>query len=191
MSHPPNLTYEDLHRNSAWAYGEHPDLELAGALTEVAPGPAVDLGGGQGRHALYLAWLGFDVELVDLSQEALGQARRSAAERELRLRTVCANLAFYEPEPGLQVAVAALTFHVPARHASLAAVTRIGEALNPGGMLYLSLPGFTDETRAFAADLLAAARCDGTVVRHLVTPKERPRLSVPRRNETRAVGFRT
>ncbi len=187
---PSNLTYDELHRAGEWAYGQRPDQELADALSGIRPGPAVDLGGGQGRHALYLASLGFDVELVDLSEEALAQAARSAAEMRVALRTVRSNIAFYAPPSGLQVVVAALMFHVPARHASLKAARLLGAAVNHGGLFYLSLPGFDETTRRLALEILAAAGCEGSAEKHVVTRQERPRLPVPRRNETRAVGFR-
>lgn len=187
---PPNSTYEALHEATEWAYGDQPDTHLAEALRDVSPGAAVDLGGGQGRHALYLASLGFDVELVDLSSAALAQAQETSASAGVRLRTRCSNIAFYEPPPGLQVVVAALLFHVPARHASLEAARLAGSALSEGGLLYLSLPGFDETTRSLAADLLDSACCEGRAVKHVVTREERPRLPVPRRNETRVVGYR-
>jgi trans-aconitate methyltransferase len=184
-------TYDELHRTREWAYGEQPDRQLEDELAGLGAGRAVDLGGGQGRHALFLAGLGYDVELVDLSEEALVQASRAAESRGLPLRTVKANIAFYEPPIDLDVVVAALVFHVPARHAGLAAAERLGAAMKPGALLYLSLPGFDESTRALAADLFAAAGCaDYRVERHVVTPEERPRLKLARRNETRAVGFR-
>lgn len=185
-----NLTYEQLHKDNPWAYGDRPDAELAAALNGVPAGPAVDLAGGQGRHALFLASRGFDVELVDLSEDALAQAAAAAAALGIPLRTVRSNLAFYDPPTRLRAAVAALALHVPARHAGLKAAARLGGALEPGGLLYLSLPGFTEQTRSLADDLLAAAGCEGPVTCHVVTREERPRLPVPRRNETRAVGYR-
>jgi trans-aconitate methyltransferase len=187
---PPNSTYEALHATTGWAYGERPDHHLVEAVQDVPRGLAVDLGGGQGRHALYLASLGFDVELVDLSETALAQAQRSASGAGLPLRTRCSNIAFYQPPAEVKVVVAALVFHLPARHAGLKAARAAGSAMSRGGLLYLSLPGFDAATRALASDLLDAAGCRGRVVKHVVTPEERPRLPVPRRNETRVVGYR-
>lgn len=187
----PNSTYEDLHRATGWAYGEQPDSHLVEALRGVAPGAAVDLGGGQGRHALFLASQGFDVELVDFSSAALVQAQETASAAGIRLRTRCSNIAFYEPPAGLQVVVAALLFHVPAPHASLRAARVAGAAMAESGLLYLSIPGFDEATQALASDLLDAAGCEGRVFKHVVTREERPRLPVPRRNETRVVGYRT
>jgi 2-polyprenyl-3-methyl-5-hydroxy-6-metoxy-1,4-benzoquinol methylase len=187
---PPNVTYEALHETTEWAYGEQPDHHLVEALRGVAPGAAVDLGGGQGRHALYLASLGFDVELVDLSAAAVEQAQQTASAAGVPLRARCSNIAFYRPPPGLTVVVAALLFHVPARHASLEAAGAAGSAMAEGGLMYFSLPGFDAATQTLASDLLDAAGCEGAVVKHVVTRQERPRLPVPRRNETRVVGYR-
>ncbi len=187
---PAHTTYEQLHESAASAYGERPDAELVQALAGVPAGRAVDLGGGQGRHGLYLAAAGFDVELVDLSEAALAQAQESARSAGLHLRTRRSNIAFYEPPAPLQVVVAALILHIPARHAALKAAGAAGLALTRGGLLYLSLPGFNPETEALASELLDSAGCTGRVVKHVVTREERPRLPVTRRNETRAVGFR-
>lgn len=183
-------SYERLHLTEPWAYSEHPDSELVAALAEAPGRKAVDLGGGQGRHALYLARRGFDVELVDLSEQALIQAGRAALDEGLGLRTNRSNIAYYEPAGDLAVVVGALIFHVLARHAALGAAARLGDAMAPGAVFYFSLPGFNDPTRALAADLLCAAGCTGEPVKHVVTRSERPRLPVARRNETRTVGRR-
>ena len=57
---------------------------------------AVDLAGGAGGTALWLAAQGIDTTLVDVSERALEIARTAAGERSLRLRTVQADL---ESEP--------------------------------------------------------------------------------------------
>lgn len=182
--------YDEVYQQR-WAYGDKPDPELIHALTDVARGRAVDIGGGQGRNALALAALGFDVAVVDSSSNGLHQATAAAEEQGLSLHVVQSEIARYEPESGLKAVVAALFFHIPSTKTSLRVAERLGGALDPQGIFYLSMPGFTKETVAFVELLLEAAGCKlDWVTKHLVTKKERPRLPVPRRNETRALGIK-
>jgi tellurite methyltransferase len=53
---------------------------------------AIDIAGGSGRHALWLAEYGFTVTLIDISETALQIARDEAAVRGLDLSTICADL---------------------------------------------------------------------------------------------------
>src|SRR6516162_6343047 len=50
-------------------------------------GRALDLAGGVGRHALYLAERGWVVTLMDISEVALHRARRMAEQREVHIST--------------------------------------------------------------------------------------------------------
>lgn len=54
-------------------------------------GRALDVAGGAGRHALWLAACGFTVTLADISSVALEIAQVEAAKRELSLEVVCAD----------------------------------------------------------------------------------------------------
>ncbi|MFH8927584.1 class I SAM-dependent methyltransferase [Streptomyces pristinaespiralis] len=69
---------------------DKPDENLVSYLDRglVTPGRALDLGCGPGRNALYLASLGFQVDAVDLSAEAISwaeeRARESGAGRAVR-----------------------------------------------------------------------------------------------------------
>jgi SAM-dependent methyltransferase len=49
------------------------------------PGRALDLGGGAGRHAIWLALRGWQVVLTDVSDEGLALARQRAADAEVDL----------------------------------------------------------------------------------------------------------
>ncbi len=51
-------------------------------------GRALDIAGGAGRHAVWLAERGLEVTLVDVSQVALDHAGRLAADRRVSLTTV-------------------------------------------------------------------------------------------------------
>lgn len=181
--------YSEMYKQRTWAYGDRPDPELIKALVGVPRGKALDLGGGQGRFALALSALGFDVTLVDKVPDGLHQASANAEERGLPLHTVHSDAAHFQPDDGQQLVVAALFLHIPARRTALKIAERVGESLAPSGLFYLSLPGFTKETQELARAAFAAASCDeGWIIKHLVTKKERPVLSVARRNETRALG---
>jgi len=55
------------------------------APTFPKPGLALDLAGGVGRHALFLAERGWDVTLMDISKTGLAEARQQAEQRKLRI----------------------------------------------------------------------------------------------------------
>lgn len=61
-------------------------------------GRALDVAGGAGRHAIWLAQRGLDVTLADISDEALRIARRRAAIADVALTAVRADL-IEEPFP--------------------------------------------------------------------------------------------
>src|SRR5512137_1522024 len=63
-------------------------------------GRALDVAGGAGRNALWLARRGLDVTLADVSDVALGQAAVRAAAEGLRLTTVHADLTAVPLPPG-------------------------------------------------------------------------------------------
>lgn len=183
--------YEDIYRQKSWAYSDKPDPELIRSLVDLPRGKAVDVGGGQGRHSLALSALGFEVLLVDAAQSGLHQASGAAAERGLNLHVLNTDVGRWEPEDKVKLAVAALFFHIPARKTSLKIAERIGGALESGGLLYFSFPGFDKQTQEFAGELIQASGCAKEwIVKHLVTKKERPRLKVSRRNETRVLAKR-
>ncbi|WP_419842985.1 class I SAM-dependent methyltransferase [Candidatus Poriferisodalis sp.] len=75
-----------------------PPSEFVTGWAELLAGcpTALDLAGGAGGTALWLAAQGIETTLVDVSQRALDIARNAASERGLQLRTVQADL---EAEP--------------------------------------------------------------------------------------------
>jgi SAM-dependent methyltransferase len=95
-------------------------------------GRALDLAGGAGRHALWLARRGLDVTLADVSDVALGQAAAAAAAQGLRLATVQVDLERAGPPPGPWDLILCTYFlHRP----TLAALPA---ALAPGGLLVVA-----------------------------------------------------
>lgn len=87
----------------AYAYGTAPNAFLASAADVHVPGvPArvVDLGGGEGRTAVYLATRGYDVTVIDASAVGLRKAHALAARHSVRIETVKADLTTWTPPDG-------------------------------------------------------------------------------------------
>lgn len=59
---------------------------------EIAPGRALDVACGQGRNALYLASLGFELTALDISAVALEKGRKQAEEGSLSIHWQQADL---------------------------------------------------------------------------------------------------
>lgn len=79
-----------------WAEPRPPDAFVLRALDALdalgTRGRAVDLAGGNGRHALELARRGYGVELWDVSPVGLERAREAAAREGLCITTRCVDL---------------------------------------------------------------------------------------------------
>jgi SAM-dependent methyltransferase len=85
-----NGTASDRERwNAKFLAGEgqslEPDPFVIGVCAGLAPGRALDLAGGAGRHALWLARHGWDATLADVSDEGLAIAGKRAEEARLTL----------------------------------------------------------------------------------------------------------
>ena len=92
-------------------WSEGPNALVAELLGNLPPGTAVDLASGEGRHALWLASLGWDVTAVDFS--AVGLDRGRAQQGADRLRWVTADvLEWVGPAASLDLVLVAY-LHLP------------------------------------------------------------------------------
>ena len=73
-------------------FSREPNRLLTETVANHRPGTALDIAMGQGRNALYLAAQGWDVTGVDVSDEALRLARAQAADRDVTLETINADI---------------------------------------------------------------------------------------------------
>ncbi len=65
-------------------WSEGPNRLVAELLADVPPGSAVDLAAGEGRHALWLASLGWDVTAVDFSAVGVGRGQSQPGAERVR-----------------------------------------------------------------------------------------------------------
>lgn len=106
---------------------------LVAANKDVPRGRAVDVAGGEGRNAIWLAEQGWDVELVEFSAVALQKARQIAAKRGVTLTTTFADVT---TETALQPADLVLVCYLQLEKPLLQrALRRAAQLVKPGGML--------------------------------------------------------
>src|SRR3954453_9737118 len=107
-----------------------PNALVARLLTGLPPGEAVDLAAGEGRHALWLAGLGWRVTAVDFS--AVGLERGAAQPGAERVTWVTADVTTWTAPPSSLGLVVVAYLHLP-EAAIVAALTRAVGWLRPGG----------------------------------------------------------
>lgn len=112
-----------------WSTG--PNEELARVLGPLPPGRAVDLGAGEGRHALWLAGRGWEVTAVDFSRVGVEKGRTHAAEAGVEVAWVVADVRTWDPEPGQAYDLVLVAY----LHLEADVLSRAAGWLAPGGRL--------------------------------------------------------
>ncbi len=121
-----------------------PEPFVVEAVAPLVPGQAVDVAGGLGRHARWLADRGWSTPLIDISPAALA---RATEETEVRLTTVAADLERTEDAqralPGARFDLVVCAWFLP----SAALWPVMVEALIPGGRLIYVQPTRRNQRR--------------------------------------------
>lgn len=142
---------------------------LARLLQLSAHSRVLDLGGGAGRIALWLAPQVAEVTLVDVSRELLNVAERTARARGItNLRTVCGSALEFAPD-GVYDAVLVMGVCCHLGDAGVEQLVEVCDrALAPGGRVYLKEPVTTDGSQR-----VDEQQQDGVPYRILFRPRER------------------
>lgn len=130
-NHSFDATYWDeryAERDSVW--GAAPNRFVEAEVQGLTPGRALDLACGEGRNALWLDSLGWQVNAVDFSGVALEKGRRGGESRVVWTR---ADATTYEPPEPVDLAL--LCYLQVAAPDRTNAVTHAAAALAPGGTL--------------------------------------------------------
>ncbi len=115
--------------------GRAPHAWLASIAGELPrAGAALDIAGGAGRHASWLAARGLDVTLTDISEVALAIAQGRAREDGLALDVIELDLEIEPLPPGPFALVVCVSYLQRALFAAIA------DSLAPGGMLAFVQP---------------------------------------------------
>jgi SAM-dependent methyltransferase len=132
--------WDERFSEPGYAYGTEPNSFLASVADRIPGGKVLCLAEGEGRNAVYLAELGYDVTAVDTSTVGLAKAEALARDRGVTIETVNADLEEYEVEPGVWQGVVSIFCHLPPV-VRAALHERCLRGLAPGGVF--ALEGFT------------------------------------------------
>lgn len=78
--------WDQRYRTSALVWGAPPNTVVAELCWDLPPGRALDLGCGEGRHAIWLAERGWTVTALDFSQVAIDKARTVVSRKSRSVR---------------------------------------------------------------------------------------------------------
>ena len=131
--------WDDRYASDEYRFGTKPNRFLEECVPLFAPGSRVlSLGEGEGRNAVYLASLGFDVTAVDQSAVGLAKAHRLAAQHGVSITTVTSDLNHYVIEPHAWDVIIDFFCHMPLpERAHLH--QRVVAGLKPGGVYILEI----------------------------------------------------
>ena len=138
--------WNERYAKPGYAYGTAPNDFLASVTEQIPKGRVLSLGEGEGRNAVHLAGLGYDVTAVDVSDVGLEKARRLAIERDAILSTVATDLATYAIEPETWDGIISIFCHLPRRLRQQVHANVVG-GLKPGGAFVLE--AYTPRQLAF------------------------------------------
>jgi len=125
--------WDERYAASGLVWSAGPNLFVVEQVADLAPARAIDLAGGEGRNAIWLAEQGWRAELVEFSAVALEKAAAVARERGVELITTLADVT---TEPSLDPADLVLVCYLQLPHGPLAAaLAHAASLVAPGGTL--------------------------------------------------------
>lgn len=133
-------SWDERYAASELVWSSTPNQFVEQELADLPPGRAIDLAAGEGRNALWLAGLGWQVTAVDFSLVALDKGRelltRHDQGRDLYVDWVHADVLTYDPGP-VPYDLALLAYLQLEEGDRRTAVRRSFESLDVGGTLFV------------------------------------------------------
>lgn len=139
--------WDERYATDDYRFGTQPNKFLVDCAARLKPGKTLSLGEGEGRNAVYLAQLGYDVTAVDQSAVGLAKARRLAKARGVSLTTITADLNNYLIAPSSWDVIMNFFCHIPQSERE-PLHRRVVAGLKPGGAYIYEV--FNPQQVAFA-----------------------------------------
>jgi SAM-dependent methyltransferase len=140
------MDWNERYSEPGFAYGTTPNDFLLSVVGRIPKGKILSLAEGEGRNAVYLASLGYEVTGVDGSTVGLRKAQELAKQRKVTITTTHADLGEFMISPGQWDGIIAIYCHLPSAiriPLHQAAV----KGLKPGGVFVLE--AFSKEQLAY------------------------------------------
>ncbi len=107
------MDWDERYSEPGFAYGTAPNEFLASVVDKIPPGKILSLAEGEGRNAVYLASLGYEVTGVDGAEVGLRKAEELATELGVIITTIHADLSNFTIEAEKWDGIIASYCHVP------------------------------------------------------------------------------
>ena len=107
------MNWDERYSEPGFAYGTAPNEFLVSVVDRIPQGKILSLAEGEGRNAVYLASLGYQVTGVDGSEVGLRKAVELATGRGVAITTIHADLSEFEIEPEQWDGIIACYCHLP------------------------------------------------------------------------------
>lgn len=126
--------WNERYATSELVWTAEPNRYVVAECEALPPGRALDLACGEGRNAVWLATLGWEVTAVDFATAGLDKGRRLADARGVVVDWVLADVTEYEPARGASDLVVIAYLHLPGPPFARVLGHAV-DALAPGGTL--------------------------------------------------------
>ena len=123
-----------------------PNGRLVAEVADLSPGPALDIGCGEGADAIWLARRGWTVTAIDVSDVAVGRAREAAERAGADVDWVCGD-ALRTAFPARAFDLLSLQYPALPKAAGEDAMRTLLDTLRPGGLLLAVYHDLDDEHR--------------------------------------------
>lgn len=136
MTGNTNVNWDDKYGGKGYLFGTKPNTFLASQAHRLKPGErSLDVGGGEGRNAVWLAEQDLQVLCIDQSDIALGKARALARTRDVIIDTQSVDLFEWSWPANAFHVVVSIHLHFSSSRRPLINQW-MHEALFPGGLLF-------------------------------------------------------
>lgn len=144
--------WDDVFRSGKIQFNKSASKLLQYAIRDRKPGLAVDLGMGEGRNAVFLAQQGWQVTGVDISPEAVKQAKAKAAGAHVSINAITDDLDHFDPGRAKWDLIVLLYMHAWFHESKHDVPELLASALKPGGLLVIE--GYAGDKGDFQANEL-------------------------------------